>query len=77
MAIAYLKFLYTDEIQRMIGRHFFRPSNPEIAREFPHLFPELKLVTIDDEFGGWRAAQALHFSDGGEFDGIISALRRR
>jgi len=27
-------------------------------------------VTIDEEFGGWRKAQAEHFNDGGTFDQI-------
>jgi sulfate transport system substrate-binding protein len=76
-AIAFLEYLYSDSAQRMIGRHYYRPSNPEIAKEFSHIFPELLLVSIDDDFGGWRAAQALHFSDGGEFDRMITSLRRR
>jgi len=27
-------------------------------------------VTIDDTFGGWKKAQAVHFADGGVFDQI-------
>ena len=30
----------------------------------------MKLVTIDDVFGGWQKAQATHFADGGVFDQI-------
>ncbi len=33
-------------------------------------FPKLKLVTIDDTFGGWPKAQKTHFADGGTFDQI-------
>jgi len=77
VAIAYLEYLYSDEAQRLAGRHYYRPSNPAIAAEFSGQFAELKMVTIDDDFGGWKAAHALHFSDGGKFDQIMTGLRRR
>jgi sulfate transport system substrate-binding protein len=32
-------------------------------------------VTIDNAFGGWKKAQAVHFADGGTFDRIYSAGR--
>ena len=77
IAIAYIEFMYSDSTQRLIARHFYRPSNPEIANEFSDFFPDIKLVTIDNDFGGWAAAQAIHFADGGEFDQMITRLRRR
>jgi len=33
-------------------------------------FPKVELFTIDEKFGGWRAAQAKFFADGGVFDQI-------
>jgi sulfate transport system substrate-binding protein len=30
----------------------------------------LKLITVDDVFGGWQKAQKTHFADGGTFDQI-------
>ena len=41
-----------------------------MAAQYAAQFPALKLVTIDDTFGGWEAAQAKHFDDGGTFDQI-------
>ena len=38
----------------------------------PVRFPDLKLVTIDEVFGGWTTAQRTHFADGGTFDQIYS-----
>ena len=76
VAIAYLEYLYTDDAQRLIGKHYYRPSNTAIAAEFTELFPALHLVNIDDDFGGWRAAQNLHFGDGGIFDQIITELKK-
>ena len=43
---------------------------PRLAR-----FPQVKLVTIDDAFGGWKKAQAQHFADGGFFDQIYQPDR--
>jgi sulfate transport system substrate-binding protein len=70
VAEAYLRFLYTPQGQDIIARNFYRPRDPEIARKYASQFPTLKLVTIDDTFGGWEKAQATHFADGGSFDQI-------
>lgn len=70
IAEAYLKFLYTKEAQQIIAQNFYRPRDPEIAAQYAGQFPAVKLVTIDDTFGGWDRAQATHFDDGGSFDQI-------
>lgn len=70
VAKAYLEFLYTKEGQDLAGKHFYRPRDPEIAAKYAERFPAMELVTIDGEFGGWAAAQKLHFADGGIFDQI-------
>ncbi|STZ76122.1 sulfate ABC transporter substrate-binding protein [Bergeriella denitrificans] len=71
VAEAYLRRLYTDEAQRMIGRHYYRPSNPEILAEFTDRFPQLDLVKVAD-FGGWSKVHTDFFGDGGVFDRIYS-----
>lgn len=75
-AEAYLKFLYTPEAQDIIARNYFRPRNPEVAARYKAQFPNLKLFTIDRNFGGWARAQALHFNDGGLFDQEYEAAKR-
>lgn len=70
VAKAYLEFLYTDEAQELAGKHFYRPRNAEIRKRFADKFPELPLVSIDANFGGWENAQKIHFADGGTFDKI-------
>jgi len=70
VAKAYLDYLYTPEAQVAIARNYYRPRNPEVAAQFKDQFPQLNLVTIDGEFGGWSAAQARFFNDGGVFDRI-------
>jgi sulfate transport system substrate-binding protein len=70
IAEAYLKFLYTKEGQEIIAQNFYRPRDAEVAARYAVQFPVVKLVTIDDTFGGWDKAQAAHFDDGGTFDQI-------
>ena len=71
VAEAYLDFLYSAPAQAIIARNFYRPSKPEAADPADLArFPKLRLVTIDQVFGGWTKAQAEHFADGGVFDQI-------
>lgn len=70
VAKAYLEFLYTPEGQAAIARNYYRPRNPEVAAQFRDQFPDLDLVTVDKDFGGWAAAQKAFFDDGGAFDRI-------
>jgi len=71
VAEEYLKFLYTDEGQRIAAKHYYRPINTRI----PTKLAKVKLYTIDQVFGGWQKAQKTHFSDGGTFDQIYGAKR--
>lgn len=72
LAQAYLESLYSDEGQRIAAQHFYRPRSKNVPAELTRNFPNLKLYTIDTEFGGWRAAQKRHFADGGVFDSIYT-----
>ena len=73
LATAYLNYLYSEEGQRIAAKHFYRPRNEKVAAEFAAQFPALKLVTIDQDFGGWKTAQPKFFNDGGVFDQIYRA----
>ena len=70
VATAYLEYLYSDEGQDLAGKHFYRPSNPAFLEKYKDQYPNLKLFTIDEIFGGWGPANAKHFRDGGTFDQI-------
>ncbi|WP_037083097.1 sulfate ABC transporter substrate-binding protein [Pseudoxanthomonas sp. J35] len=71
VAQAYLQYLYSPEGQRIAAKNYYRPRYPQhadpadVAR-----FPKVELVTIDQVFGSWAAAQKKHFADGGVFDQI-------
>jgi sulfate/thiosulfate-binding protein len=70
VAEGYLNFLYSPLAQDLIGKHHYRPRNPQAAAKYAAKFKKIPLVTIDDTFGGWAKAQKTHFADGGVFDKI-------
>jgi sulfate transport system substrate-binding protein len=71
IAEAYLAYLYSPTGQRLAARHYYRPVDPSHADPADMArFPPVTLVTIDAAFGGWDAAQRIHFNDGGLFDAI-------
>ena len=72
VATEYLKYLYSKEAQDIIGKNFYRPTDPDIAAKYAKNFKPLELVKID-AFGGWNAAQKKHFADDGVFDQIYGA----
>lgn len=72
VAQAYLEYLYTDEGQDLIGKHFYRPTSAKAQAKYSKQFPPLKLFTIDEAFGGWAQASKEHFADGASFDQIYT-----
>lgn len=70
VATAYLEYLYSEEGQDIAGKNFYRPITAKAQSKYGKQFPALKLVTVDQAFGGWSKATALHFADGGSFDQI-------
>lgn len=73
LAEAYLQYLYSPVGQKLVAKHFYRPSKPEHADpEDLKRFPNLELFTVNEKFGGWAQAQKEHFDDGGSFDQIYA-----
>ena len=70
VAQAYLEFLYTPAAQEIIAQNYYRAIDKTVAAKYAKQFPAVKLFTIDEVFGGWAKAQAVHFGDGGVFDRI-------
>jgi sulfate/thiosulfate transport system substrate-binding protein len=70
VATGYLNFLYSPLAQDIIGKHHYRPRDPAAAAKYAASFKQIPLVTIDQAFGGWKKATAVHFAEGGLFDQI-------
>jgi sulfate/thiosulfate-binding protein len=71
-AEGFLKFVYSKEGQEIAAKNYYRPRDAEVAKKYEKTFPKVSLFTVDDLFGGWRAAHKKHFEDKGTFDEIYS-----
>ena len=70
VATEYVNYLYSPEGQDIAGKNYYRPTDKKVAAKYAKQFANVKLLTIDKEFGGWTNAQKTHFADGGVFDQI-------
>lgn len=72
VAEEYLRFLYSEEGQKIAGKNYYRPRLASVAQTYEKMFPHITLFTIQEVFGGWPQAQKTHFDDGGVFDQIAT-----
>lgn len=72
LAKGYLNYLYSPAGQSIAAKNFYRPRNAQVLAQYKDTFKPLKLVTIDQEFGGWRKTQKEHFDNDGVFDKIVA-----
>jgi sulfate transport system substrate-binding protein len=73
LATAYLTYLYTPEGQEIIAEHFNRPIDKDVAARHAAEFPAIRLVTVEDVFGGWAKLSTEHLADGGILDKVYVA----
>jgi sulfate transport system substrate-binding protein len=72
-ATGYLNFLYSETGQAIGAKHYLRVRNEKVMKQFAANYKPIQLFSVDDVFGGWRAAQKRFFDDGGEFDKIYQS----
>jgi sulfate/thiosulfate transport system substrate-binding protein len=69
-AEAYLKFLYTDEAQEIIAKHYYRPASEKILKKHRETFPEIRLFAVTDIGKNWDDVRAKLVGDGSVFDTV-------
>jgi len=69
-AEAYLQFLYTDEAQEIIAKHYYRPTNETILKKHRDTFPEMRLFVVTDIGENWDDVRKKLVGDGSVFDTI-------
>lgn len=85
VATEYLKYLYSDDAQRVEAENYYRPSSADILAEYATeadsnviteipsdgkwIITNVELTDIS-HFGGWSEALEKHFNDGALFDSI-------
>lgn len=72
VAEGYLKYLWSEEGQRIAADNYLRPRNVEILAQYQDRFPKVDFFSVEQLFGDWRTVQKTHFADGGVFDQIYT-----
>jgi sulfate/thiosulfate transport system substrate-binding protein len=68
LAEVYLNYLYTPEAQEIIATHFNRPIDKDVAAKHAKDFAQVRLLTVEDVFGGWKKVNEEHLANGGILD---------
>ncbi|GLQ09364.1 sulfate ABC transporter substrate-binding protein [Devosia yakushimensis] len=71
LAKAYLDFLFTPEGQEVAAANFHRVNDEAVAAAHAADFPEVRLVSVEDAYGGWAKVSEEHFADGGLLDKVF------
>src|SRR5215831_6273847 len=75
-AEAYLQFLYTDEAQEIIAKHYYRPTHEAILKKHRDTFPEMRLFAVTDIGENWEDVHKKLIGDGSVFDTIYKPKRK-
>ena len=70
VAKAYLEYLYSEEAQDVVAKHYFRPRSKTAAAKYAAQFPKVQMFTLADVAGDWQKAHKRHFAEGGIFEQI-------
>ena len=70
-----MRFLYTEEAQEVIAKHYYRPTNEVVRKRTMDRFPEIRLFPVTVIGPEWDGIQKRFFAEGGEFDQIFAAGR--
>lgn len=71
LAKAYLDFLFTPAGQEVAAANFHRVQDETVAAAHAETFPDIRLVTVEEAFGGWARVAEEHFADGGLLDKVF------
>jgi len=72
IAEAYLNYLYSPEGQEILAQNFNRVHDKDVIAKHKDIYPDVRLVTVEDAFGGWEKVQKEHFAEGGVLDQLFS-----
>lgn len=70
VSTAYLNFLYEPAAQDIIAKNFCRVRDEAVAKKTAGQFAKVKLLTVDQSFGGWKKVNDEHL----KADGILDQL---
>ncbi|KQR68866.1 thiosulfate transporter subunit [Rhizobium sp. Leaf384] len=73
LAKSYLDFLYTPEGQTILAENGNRVNDPTVAATFKDQFPDIRLLKVEDVFGGWEKVKKDEFAEGGHLDKLYGS----
>jgi sulfate transport system substrate-binding protein len=69
-AESYLKYLYSDEAQEIIAKHYYRPGNEVFLKKHREMFPDIRLFNITEIANDYFDAHKQFIAEDGVFDAI-------
>ncbi len=75
LAKAYLQYLYSEEIQKLLAEFNYRVHNPDVIKATAAQFPPVELLKVEDGIGPWDEVQKAHFGSGGILDKLLAQGR--
>lgn len=72
-AEAYLNYLYTPKIQKLLASYSYRVHNPEVAKTSD--LPGIRMINPQTALGDWAGIQKRHFGSGGVLDELLASGR--
>jgi len=73
LATAFLEYLYSEDAQKTLVTFHNRVNNEKVLATVKDKFPQVKLYTIEDEFGGWNKVNEVHLNSGAKLDQLFGA----
>ena len=71
LATAYLDFLYSAEGQTILAKFYNRVHEPNVVAQFKDKFPNVRLLKVEDVFGGWDRVNKEHLNSGAKLDQLF------
>ena len=71
LATEYLKYLYSEDAQRLLAGFNYRVHDAKVKAEFADKFPEVDLLTVEQIIGGWDNAMKTQFANGAKLDQLL------
>jgi sulfate transport system substrate-binding protein len=71
LATEYLKYLYSEDAQRLLAGFNYRVHDAKVKAEFASKFPEVDLLTVEQIIGGWDNAMKTQFANGAKLDQLL------
>ena len=72
-AEAYLNYLYSDEAQDTIAKHYYRPVNEVFLKKHAEKFPDIRLFNITEIAKDYFDGHKRFIAEGGVFDAVYKS----